>query len=118
MFPGSNPRRCFVGRRRIGDGVDGPALVGEAARNRKPTGADRESSLVSNLNLVGAARDGASSSAGCSVSRALPVQTFSRNFMGDEGRSFGFGDQVLVPSHRGPLWSKAAVVSATEKSGQ
>lgn len=64
MFTGSNPRPCFVGRRRIGgDEVDGAALVGEAARNRKLTGADRESSLVSNLNLVGAARDGASSPA-------------------------------------------------------
>ena len=118
MFPGSNPRPCFVGRRRIGDEVDGAALVGEAARNRKPTGADRESSLVSNLNLVRAARDGASSSAEGLVSRALPVQTASRNCMRDEGRSFGFGNQVLIPSHRKLLRSKAMVVSIAETSGR
>jgi hypothetical protein len=28
---------------------------------------------------------------------AQPVQTVARNFMGDEGRSFGFGDQVADP---------------------
>jgi hypothetical protein len=31
------------------------------------------------------------------VSRAKPVQTAARNFIGDEGRSFGFGDQVAGP---------------------
>ncbi len=34
------------------------------------------------------------------VSRALPVQTASRNCMRDEGGPFGFGDQVADPSHR------------------
>jgi hypothetical protein len=28
---------------------------------------------------------------------AQPVQTAARNFIGDEGRSFGFGDQVADP---------------------
>ena len=28
---------------------------------------------------------------------AQPVQTAAHNFMGDEGRSFGFGDQVADP---------------------
>jgi hypothetical protein len=32
--------------------------------------------------------------------RALPVQTAARNCMRDEGRPFGFGNQVLIPSHR------------------
>jgi len=31
------------------------------------------------------------------VSRALPVQTASRNCIGDEGRPFGFGNQVADP---------------------
>ncbi len=31
------------------------------------------------------------------VSRALPVQTASRNCMRDEGRPFGFGNQVADP---------------------
>jgi hypothetical protein len=31
------------------------------------------------------------------VSRVLPVHTAVRNFIGDEGRSFGFGDQVADP---------------------
>src|SRR5215813_9496754 len=31
------------------------------------------------------------------VSRASPVQTALRNCTGDEGRSFGFGDQVADP---------------------
>jgi len=52
------------------------------------------------------------------VSRALPVQTASRNCMKDEGRSFGFGNQVLISSHRELLRSKAVVVSVTETPGQ
>jgi hypothetical protein len=52
------------------------------------------------------------------VSRALPVHTASRNCMRDEGRSFGFGNQVLIPSHRKLLRSKAMVVSIAETSGQ
>jgi len=31
------------------------------------------------------------------VSRVTPVQTALRNCTGDEGRSFGFGDQVADP---------------------
>ena len=52
------------------------------------------------------------------VSRALPVHTASRNCMRDEGRSFGFGNQVLIPSHRKLLRSKAMVVSIAETSGR
>ena len=40
-----------------------------------------------------------------------------RNYTGDEGRSFEFGNQVLISSHRKLLWSKAMVVSVAEKSG-
>ncbi len=53
-----------------------------------------------------------------SVSRVLPVQTAVRNCTRDEGRPFGFGDQVLIPSYRKLLWSKAMVVSVAEKSGR
>ena len=52
------------------------------------------------------------------VSRALPVQTAPRNCMRDEGRSFEFGNQVLIPSHRKLLRSKAVVVSIAETPGQ
>ena len=52
------------------------------------------------------------------MSRALPVHTASRNCIRDEGRPFGFGSQVLIPSHRKLLRSKAVVVSVAEKSGQ
>jgi len=38
--------------------------------------------------------------------------------MKDEGRSFGFGNQVLIPSHRKLLRSKAVVVSIAETPGQ
>jgi hypothetical protein len=31
------------------------------------------------------------------VSRVTPVQTALRNYTGDEGRPFGFGDQVADP---------------------
>ena len=51
------------------------------------------------------------------VSRASPVQTAMRNCTRDEGRSFEFGNQVLISSHRKLLWSKAMVVSVAEKSG-
>jgi hypothetical protein len=50
------------------------------------------------------------------VSRVTPVQTALRNCTGDEGRAFGFGDQVLIPSHRKLLRSKVVVVSVAEKS--
>ena len=36
----------------------------------------------------------------------------------NEGRSFGFGNQVLIPSHRELLRSKAMVVSIAETSGR
>src|SRR5258706_8760270 len=44
--------------------------------------------------------------------RALPVQTVSRNCMKDEGRSFGFGNQVLIPTP--PCVQNAFVRSAVE----
>ena len=40
-----------------------------------------------------------------------------RNCKRDEGRSFEFGNQVLISSHRKLLWSKVMVVSVAEKSG-
>jgi hypothetical protein len=39
-----------------------------------------------------------------------------RNCTRDEGRPFEFGNQVLIPSHRKLLWSKAIVVNVAEKS--
>jgi hypothetical protein len=50
------------------------------------------------------------------VSRVTPVHTAVRNCTRDEGRSFGFGDQEPIPSHRKLLWSKALVVNVAEKS--
>jgi hypothetical protein len=50
------------------------------------------------------------------VSRVTPVHTAVRNCTRDEGRSFGFGNQVLIPSHRKLLRSKAMVVNVAEKS--
>jgi hypothetical protein len=52
------------------------------------------------------------------VSRVSPVQTALRNCTRDEGRSFEFGNQVLISSHRKLLSSKAMVVNVAEKSGQ
>jgi len=40
-----------------------------------------------------------------------------RNCMGDEGRPFEVGNQVLISSHRKLLSSKALVVSVAETSG-
>ena len=40
------------------------------------------------------------------VSRVTPVQTVMRNCTRDEGRSFEFGNQVLISSHRKLLSSK------------
>jgi hypothetical protein len=37
--------------------------------------------------------------------------------MRDEGGPFGFGNQVLIPSHRELLRSKTVVVSVAEKIG-
>jgi hypothetical protein len=50
------------------------------------------------------------------VSRVTPVHTAVRNCTRDEGRPFGFGNQVLIPSHRKLLRSKAMVVNVAEKS--
>ena len=41
-----------------------------------------------------------------------------RNYTGDEGGPFGFGNQVLISSHRKLLLSKAMVVNVAGKSGQ
>ena len=41
-----------------------------------------------------------------------------RNYTRDEGGPFGFGNQVLISSHRKLLWSKTVVVSVAEKPGQ
>ena len=51
------------------------------------------------------------------VSRVTPVHTALRNCTRDEDRSFEFGNQVLISSHRKLLSSKAMVVSVAEKSG-
>ena len=50
------------------------------------------------------------------VSRVTPVHTALRNCTRDEGRSFEFGNQVLISSHRKLLLSKAMVVNVAEKS--
>ena len=52
------------------------------------------------------------------VSRVTPVHTAMRNRTRDEGRSFEFGNQVLISSHRKLLWSKAMVANVAEKSEQ
>jgi hypothetical protein len=51
------------------------------------------------------------------VSRVSSVQTALRNCTRDEGRSFEFGNQVLISSHRKLLSSKAMVVNVAETSG-
>ena len=40
-----------------------------------------------------------------------------RNCMGDEGRPFEVGDEIVVEDHRKLLSSKAMVVSIAETSG-
>src|ERR1700747_414108 len=52
------------------------------------------------------------------VSRASPVHAAMRNCTGDEGGPFGFGNQVLISSHRKLLRSKAVVVNVVETPGQ
>jgi hypothetical protein len=52
------------------------------------------------------------------VSRVAPVHTAMRNCTRDEGRSFEFGNQVSISSHRKLLSSKAMVVNVAEKSEQ
>lgn len=48
------------------------------------------------------------------VSRVPLDQTAVRNCTRDEGGSFGFGRQGLIPSYRKLLWSKAMVVNVAE----
>jgi hypothetical protein len=48
---------------------------------------------------------------------STPVHTAKRNCTRDEGGLFGFGNQVLMSSHRKLLRSKAVVVNVAEKSG-
>jgi len=52
------------------------------------------------------------------VTRASPVQTAVRNCTRDEGRSFGFGNQVLIPSYRKLLRLNVVVVSVAEMPGR
>jgi hypothetical protein len=52
------------------------------------------------------------------VSRVTPVHTALRNCTRDEGRSFEFGNQVLISNRRKLLWSKAMVVNVAEKPEQ
>ena len=51
------------------------------------------------------------------VSRASPLHTVMRNCTRYEGGPFGFGNQVLISSHRKLLSSKATVVNVAETSG-
>jgi hypothetical protein len=51
------------------------------------------------------------------ASRVTPVHTALRNSTRDEGGPFGFGNQVLISSHRKLLSSKAMVVNVAETSG-
>src|SRR5262249_8696956 len=52
------------------------------------------------------------------VSRAPTRVLAARNCTRDEGGPFGFGDQVLISSHRKLLRSKAVVASVAETPGQ
>src|SRR5215471_6496527 len=52
------------------------------------------------------------------VTRASPVQTAVHNCTRDEGRSFGFGNQVLIPSHCKLLRLNVVVVSVAETPGR
>jgi hypothetical protein len=52
------------------------------------------------------------------VTRASPVQTTVRNCTRDEGRPFGFGNQVLISSHRKLLRLNVVVVSVAETPGR
>jgi hypothetical protein len=49
---------------------------------------------------------------------ARMVLVAMRNCTRDEGRSFEFGDQVLISNHRKLLWSKVMVVNVAEKPEQ
>jgi hypothetical protein len=50
------------------------------------------------------------------VSRVTPVHTALRNCTRDEGGPFDVGNQVLIPSHRKLLSSKAMVVNVAENA--
>ena len=49
---------------------------------------------------------------------SIARSTAMRNCTRDEGGPFGFGNQVLIPSHRKLLRSKAVVVSVAETPGR
>ncbi len=49
------------------------------------------------------------------VSRALPVQTVSRNYIGDEGGPLGFGNQVADPK---PPQAAAVKSHGSERCGK
>ena len=49
------------------------------------------------------------------VSRASPVHTAMRNYMRDEGRSFGFGNQVADPK---PPQAAAVKSHGSERCGK
>src|SRR5262249_27436144 len=51
----------------------------------------------------------------CPVSRVTPVQTAVRNYTGDEGGPFGFGDQVADPK---PPQAAAAKIRGGERCGK
>ena len=51
------------------------------------------------------------------VSRVTPVHTANATVARDGGGPFGFGNQVLISSHRKLLSSKAMVVNVAETSG-
>jgi len=51
------------------------------------------------------------------VSRVTPVHTAVRNCTRDEGRPFGFGDQVADPKPLQAAVVKAMVVNVAEKVG-
>ena len=53
----------------------------------------------------------------CTKKEIRRLKTALRNCTRDEGRSFEFGNQVLISGHRKLLSSKAMVVSVAEKSG-
>src|SRR5258707_7900537 len=101
----------------------GPSIsdaTGAARMHSRPTGnpqvrrAAREKSVkLTRSRMVPQKMSGAGR-----VTRASPVQTAVRNCTRDEGRRFGFGNQVLIPSHRKLLRLNVVVVSVAEKLGR
>src|SRR5207302_417664 len=98
----------------------GPAFCESRAGHQPP---DRQDARARRATVAARDRRRGDRIANCAtagmglVSRVTPVQTAMRNCTRDEGRSFEFGNQVLISSHRKLLWSKAMVVSVAEKSG-